>query len=1153
MNGANEEESSAPGIQDRRPIITCAGEVELFSCIEDRLSVALPQEVCEWRRSLGRPARSVHISATFTPYNQAALPRINQWDLIRQPLFHIFWTECNDVDQYKTTIRDEIEVWLKELTAKDIPDWLIVVVENFDGKRANKLLPRTTVLDKIRTEFATKQGDRCISVLNPGREESRNADSWRGLVARIRHLLLTSYGRAVSKLEDYVRQQRERRNEPGWNFMGYFKLQEELAQVLEMLGLYDEALVQYDELDALFSQFVVNGQSGDATGSGWLTEFQRSLERWHALKLGPCALPTEPAPSLLELRAYLYSKQAHMLLLTNKVWEVASRCLPFLHACSRELLLLEISAPPGAVACWLFLASLEVLHTCNRHNQADQVEAYSLHTACLWAYASQKLRSLGDLCGLMPGRTPTSDQLHAVVYLSAGMGDCPGKPESPSPTDILKQALRSQTSFNKTYLELAELAMCTYKHIGRLRSARLVGREVASFYVLLGEVQKAAAFLTDALRTFEQDNWRDLAAQSQVELAECYRKAGDTRKYVRACAAIAAASEIDNLIRWSYFDEMQNSLLGLDRTLIVPFKNILRIESVRIVGGAASKSSATAIEVMQDSQVEIELIVESNFPREIVCAKAMIAVEADAKDAATAQKRGRRSSSVITGKDVRQQDALLQRLRIQRHLDYKENKQLSSASVVCRNAPLKRADSNVSPVYHSEFNDFLDTGKTPFVITPGMNVVRLSGRAERVGKFYLGQVAIHINLMELISVSLTPRLCYEVLREEPSVRLDKGEAALLSDIEQIMTLSVTIGSYAIETKGEKIKVLLKSSSGLSICGDVVNGGEFGNSLEITIEETRPYSTTVASIRVLAEVPSKDHQVTIICPWSSKSLPVTLSFAPPLKISWRLHTVKHRKYVQITVVGQCDRDLSIGDSSLTVSDNKVVPFHSSVGAQVLPNGMSVSFTYEILVRAQKESIPLKAEFRLRYAMGGSGHDDDDDDDDKGSVEECREYSYPFELSNYQTLYHIRAKVEPTKGSEFCRVGTVCHLHVSVSAAAHSFHGGSSLMYEVLAEPSVWAVCGRTAGVISFESDSDAETVVLDVMPLNSGFLPLPLVRLSKYIPADFGNTDYGKNELLHPRLEPFSAGQIYNGSKGEQVHVINTNSEPFSTGAPTLLT
>ncbi len=35
-------------------------------------------------------------------------------------------------------------------------------------------------------------------------------------------------------------------------------MQEELALTYEMLGVNDEALVQYDELDALFTQFVLN-------------------------------------------------------------------------------------------------------------------------------------------------------------------------------------------------------------------------------------------------------------------------------------------------------------------------------------------------------------------------------------------------------------------------------------------------------------------------------------------------------------------------------------------------------------------------------------------------------------------------------------------------------------------------------------------------------------------------------------------------------------------------------------------------------------------------------------------------------------------------------------------------------------------------------
>lgn len=44
--------------------------------------------------------------------------------------------------------------------------------------------------------------------------------------------------------------------------MVVFSLQEELAFVFEMLQQFEDALVQYDELDALFSQYVLNFGAG---------------------------------------------------------------------------------------------------------------------------------------------------------------------------------------------------------------------------------------------------------------------------------------------------------------------------------------------------------------------------------------------------------------------------------------------------------------------------------------------------------------------------------------------------------------------------------------------------------------------------------------------------------------------------------------------------------------------------------------------------------------------------------------------------------------------------------------------------------------------------------------------------------------------------
>jgi hypothetical protein len=83
------------------------------------------------------------------------------------------------------------------------------------------------------------------------------------------------------------------------------------------------------------------------------------------------------------------------------LFQIAQRSLPFLHNCIKELEILEISAPPGAVACWVFLCCLEVLQTCERFNDSGQVEAYSLYTASLWAYARDKVTLTIEACVLV--------------------------------------------------------------------------------------------------------------------------------------------------------------------------------------------------------------------------------------------------------------------------------------------------------------------------------------------------------------------------------------------------------------------------------------------------------------------------------------------------------------------------------------------------------------------------------------------------------------------------------------------------------------------------------------------------------------------------------------------------------------------------------
>lgn len=96
------ETCKAGATVDSRPIVTCAGDENLFSTLEKNLLQAIPADMVEWRRSFSRPIKQVKLGATFVPFSRDILPTDKDWHLIKQPIFHIYWTECSEVDTYKT-------------------------------------------------------------------------------------------------------------------------------------------------------------------------------------------------------------------------------------------------------------------------------------------------------------------------------------------------------------------------------------------------------------------------------------------------------------------------------------------------------------------------------------------------------------------------------------------------------------------------------------------------------------------------------------------------------------------------------------------------------------------------------------------------------------------------------------------------------------------------------------------------------------------------------------------------------------------------------------------------------------------------------------------------------------------------------------------
>ncbi|CAG0883335.1 unnamed protein product [Darwinula stevensoni] len=927
-----------------------------------------------------------------------------------------------DLEQYRTTVKDEIGEWANALKAHGISEYLIVSVESVDAKKGNKLLPRATVIDKIRSDYSHKQVDRCISVHDPFKGDSRASESWHMLLARLRHLVLSAYNKSLSRYEEEMRARRERRTEVSWDFCSYFAFQEELAFVYELLGLYEDALVQYDELDALFSQFIINVNVG----------------------------------------------------------------------------------------------VMEILDVCSKFQDATQVEAYSRHTAPLQEFARTQLYGLGDLCGLMPDQKPTRSQLHLVVSLVGGLCE---SVESSKPLLKLKEAISSSDLFRKHYLELCELAMGTFKHIGHMRTARLLGRDISTFYLKLDEPHKALSFLLDGLKMYSEEDWPTLRCQTLEDIAQCCIVLQDWDRYVKTCLQLSSCATLPIPVRSKYFHESQvkmDSVSG-DAT-VLSCDGVISVDSMRICGSSSGLTT--------NSEIKVEVRVRSHLSDPIDCEKVELLLKHERVEAtegtpkSSGKPRMRLASkasmnvpnSLGSGSDNEHSSSLSSSsgpgvtstnvgslvLDMVESIEYKLDRSISVAAIGCQSSHkvlLRRKDSShhsihKDPILMKPEPGFAPLSESDVTLNPGQNLFILSAKTGLPGHYKGVQLCLRHNRLCLVYSNLErPLVTYEVTDELPCIILSKGTRDTLAGIPQEITLNVKSGSRHI-SKGEEI--ILKCSRGLYVWRDDDCKEDDFKELKIACPQMAPFQTAVIALTALAElVAQKDntlieHKVTISWVHGTEAFPI--HFLPPFMTTWKLQSAHVKKFIQVTMHGLSPHRFLLSNHQLQAQKVKLVPLNPSDHQLVVNTEQNGYYVWELSVAEDEMPSPLKLHFSIAYqSLEASPH----------VSTSSRTYKYSFEIHDYQTLYAVKGRVMPGKGSEFCRVGTLCPMHIEVKKVSDSLH--TSLMYEVLGDQTTWAISGRAADVITLNGCKE-HSVVLDVMPLTSGFLPLPSIRLSKYIPA-----------------------------------------------------
>lgn len=401
------------------------------------------------------------------------------------------------------------------------------------------------------------------------------------------------------------------------------------------------------------------------------------------------------------------------------------------------------------------------------------------------------------------------------------------------------------------------------------------------------------------------------------------------------------------------------------------------------------------------------------------------------------------------------------KLKVFLHLDYKQDKSLSCASVACDTGkttqPVRRTSSarrKQSPTTRLDFTNSVNAEEVR--VQPGINTIELRSKATRVGKWKLKQLSVFMRPLEFLSENSTNFNCvpsasvkmmpFEITTKPASATLLFND--LIAGIEQQIHLSVSGGSFIFPADA---KIGLKCSKNLRVA--LSEEGKFESQLNVPLLNFKSFEERRINLKVLTDLPGRnvaksiDHKILLSCPWSRHEIAIGLDFMPAITSSCRLHTCGTQKFLQVFLKGISDAHLWLMDARMKceVDGVELVDLNpTSQNTQEIYKSLTVSYLWELKMTEGFSVDIIKVLFSTNYA-------------DYQRANEIMNYACAFDVLDYKTLFKIQAQLEPT---ELCRVRSVCSLNLRITKVEENPF--LDLMYEVLTDQNVWAVCGTASG-------------------------------------------------------------------------------------------
>ncbi|EIN07448.1 hypothetical protein PUNSTDRAFT_144927 [Punctularia strigosozonata HHB-11173 SS5] len=494
-------------------------ESEQWKQLRASLLSQLPLRNLHWR-SAHRPLHTIQeLPIELVALDSVRYEAVSQVPLtvLEKPLVNIYITTCEDAETYRLSVKRHMKDWHNTVTQRRNQEWLILhlVGQDVRASRAGFLQMRSTVLDKIKADFNVDRRDRCVQLAwTPAQD---NPAAWAEIINKIKDGVLSAFDSAISLREEEVKRSENQRQMPGWNFCTFFILKESLASSFEDVNLCEEALLQYDELEALFTQVLKD------KNLTWFGSFANPGPKDDSAPL--LSITKKPYRDLIlantisvfDFRVYLLARQCLVLAKLGRVIEIARKATSFLSSFGRRLREMNDGIPEPFVESWTYSSALSVV------SQSEQwASAFELDSATILSFnaakgdltnlARNQLDIIGVKAGYLPHKPPFSISLteNPAVPKTNGVNGTHKRSTSKISNADLVLALKDKETFYDLYNRITKRAIDFFAKAGRRKSALKLHGSLAALDVHRGQLTTALTTFSSLPAHYGPNKWTSL-------------------------------------------------------------------------------------------------------------------------------------------------------------------------------------------------------------------------------------------------------------------------------------------------------------------------------------------------------------------------------------------------------------------------------------------------------------------------------------------------------------------------------------------------------------------------------------------------------------------------------------------------------------------